>query len=166
VRDVHSNVVRGEWIQQGGVILDPEYASAVELRSIAPSVWRGTVVPLDQRISVYLFISTKDGKTTATISNPEGNFFRRRIYSLIRDGANISLEANGQKVEGTWDEKNGTLSLQLVKWLPLFRFMHIGRQTMQWGFIRGLHRIRADGAIVLQCQMGMAGERLRCRRRA
>jgi CubicO group peptidase (beta-lactamase class C family) len=124
VRDVLSNVVRGEWIQQGGVILDSKYASAVELRSIAPSVWRGTVVSLDQRISVYLSISTKDGKTTATISNPEGNFFRRRIYSLIRDGANVSLEANGQKVEGTWDEKNGTLSLQLAKWLPLFQFTH------------------------------------------
>jgi CubicO group peptidase (beta-lactamase class C family) len=124
IRDPASNVVRGEWIQQGGLILDPQYASPVELHAIAPSVWRGMVVPLDQRISVYLFISTKDGKTTATASNPEGNFFRRRIYSVTRDGANVSLEANGKKMEGTWDEKNGTLSLQVVNWLPPFQFTH------------------------------------------
>ncbi len=124
IRDPASNVVRGEWIQQGGLILDPQYASPVELHRIAPSVWRGTVVPLDQRISVYLFISTKDGKATATVSNPEGNFFRRRIYSVTRDGANVSLETNGKKMEGTWDEKNGTLSLQVVNWLPPFQFTH------------------------------------------
>jgi CubicO group peptidase (beta-lactamase class C family) len=124
IRDSASNLVRGEWIQQGGLILDPQYASPVELHRIAPSVWRGTVVPLEQRTSVYLFISTKDGKTTATASNPESNFFRRRIYSVTRDGANVSLETNGKKMEGTWDEKNGTLSLQVVNWLPPFQFTH------------------------------------------
>jgi CubicO group peptidase (beta-lactamase class C family) len=124
IRDPASNAVRGKWIQQGGLILDPQYASPVELHRIAPAVWRGTVVPLDQRISVYLFISTKDGKTTATVSNPEGNFFRRRIYSVTRDGAHVSLETNGKKMEGTWDVKNGTLSLQVVNWLPPFQFTH------------------------------------------
>ena len=87
-------------------------------------MWRGTVVPLEQRVSVYLFISTKDGKTTATVSNPESNFFRRRIYSVTRDGAKVSLEVNGKKMDGTWDEKNGTLSLQVVNWLPPFQFTH------------------------------------------
>jgi CubicO group peptidase (beta-lactamase class C family) len=124
VRDAASNVIRGEWIQQGGVILDPQYASPIELRSITPSVWRGTVVPLEQSVSVYVFISLKDGKMTATISNPEANFFRRRVYIVTREGAKVSLEANGKKIEGTWDEKNGTLSLQIVKWLPLFQFTH------------------------------------------
>jgi len=124
IQDSASNAIRGEWIQQGGVILDSQYASPVELHRIAPSAWRGTVVPLDQRISLYLFISTKDGKTTATVSNPEGNYFRRRIYSVTRDGTRVSLQANGQKMEGSWDEKNGTLSLQVVSWLPPFQFTH------------------------------------------
>ena len=122
VRDPASNTIRGEWIQRGGVVLDPQYASPLELRSIAPSVWRGTVVPLEQSVSVYLFFCLKDGKTTATISNPEANFFRRRVYMVTREGENVSLEANGKKIEGTLDEKNGTLSLQIVKWLPLFQF--------------------------------------------
>src|ERR1035438_3948937 len=42
-RDTASNTVRGEWIQPGGEILDPQYASPIEFHSIAPSVWRGTV---------------------------------------------------------------------------------------------------------------------------
>ncbi len=124
IRDSSSNVIHGEWVQQGGLIVDSQYASPVELRAIAPLVWRGTVVPLEQRVSVYLFISTKDGKTIATVSNPEGNYFRRRIYNVKRDLAKVSLQANGQTVQGTWDEKNGTLSIPLVNWLPPFQFTH------------------------------------------
>jgi CubicO group peptidase (beta-lactamase class C family) len=122
IQSATSDVVRGEWIQQGGVILDPQYGSPVELHRIAPFVWRGTIVPLEQRASVYLSLSTKDGKTTATAGNPESNFFRRRIYSVTRDGTKILLQSNGQKMEGTWDEKNGVLSLQVVTWLPPFQF--------------------------------------------
>src|ERR1039457_3263832 len=99
--DRASNTVRGEWIQPGGEILDPQYASPIEFRSIAESVWRGTVVPLDQRISLYLLVSSKDGKMTATISNPEANFFRRRVYTVTRDQSQVYLEANGKKIEGT-----------------------------------------------------------------
>jgi CubicO group peptidase (beta-lactamase class C family) len=124
VKDAATNTVRGQWIQQGGEILDPQYASPITLHSIAPSVWRGTAVPLDQHISVYVFFSSKDGKTMATISNPEANFFRRRVYLVTRDGAKVSLDANGKKMEGMLDEKGGTLSLQVVNWLPRFQFTH------------------------------------------
>ena len=124
IQDAKSKVIRGEWIQQGGVVLDPQYATPVELHSIAPSVWRGMVVPLEQNVSVYLFISSKDGKMIATISNPEANFFRRRVYAVTRNGENVSLDANGKKAEGKLDEKTGTLSLQIVNWLPPFQFTH------------------------------------------
>jgi len=124
IPDSASNVIHGEWIQPGGLILDSQYASPVELHRIAPAVWRGDVVPLEQRTSVYLLVSTKDGKTTVTASNPESNFFRRRIYSVTRDGDEVSLEANGKKMKGTWDGKSGILSLQVVNWLPSFQFTH------------------------------------------
>jgi len=124
VNDAGTDTVRGEWIQQGGEILDPQYATPITLHPIAPSVWRGTVVPLDQRVSVYVFISSRDGKTTATISNPEANFFRSRVYVVTRDGAKVSLEANGKEIEGVLDQKAGTLSLQIVNWLPIFQFTH------------------------------------------
>jgi CubicO group peptidase (beta-lactamase class C family) len=47
---------------------------------------------------------------------------------VTRDGAKVLLEANGTKIEGTLDEKAGTLSLQLVNWLPRFQFT---RRTVQ-----------------------------------
>jgi CubicO group peptidase (beta-lactamase class C family) len=124
ISDAVTNTIHGEWIQPGGEILDSQYATPIVLHSIAPSVWRGTVMTLDQRISLYLDISPRDGKSVATIINSEGNFFRRRIYTVTRDGAKVSLDANGKKVEGVLDDKNGTLSLQLVNWLPLFQFTH------------------------------------------
>jgi CubicO group peptidase (beta-lactamase class C family) len=121
-RDTASNMVRGQWIQQSGKILNQQYASPVQLYSIAPSVWRGTIVPLDQRISVYAFLSSSDGKLTAFLSNPEMNFFRRRIYTVTREGTKIHMEAKGSKIEGTYDDKSDTLSLQLVNFLPPFQF--------------------------------------------
>lgn len=122
--DPASKIIHGEWIQQGGVILDAQYAAAMELRPISATTWRGTVVPLEQRISAYLFVSTRDGKTTATISEPESNFFRRRLYTVTRHGDQITLEANGRKLEGAFDEKNNTLLLRIADWLPPFAFTH------------------------------------------
>lgn len=121
-RDAASKDVHGQWIQQSGEILNQQYASPVQLHSIAPSVWRGTIVPLDQRISVYASISSSDGKLTAFLSNPEMNFFRRRVFTVTRDGTKIHMEAKGSKIEGTYDEKSDTLSLQLVNFLPPFQF--------------------------------------------
>lgn len=121
-RDKASNIVRGQWIQQSGEILNQQYSSPVELHSIAKSVWRGTIVPLDQRISVYAFLSSSDGKLTAFLSNPEMNFFRRLIFTVTRDGTKIHMEAKGSKIEGAYDEKSDTLSLQLVDFLPPFQF--------------------------------------------
>jgi CubicO group peptidase (beta-lactamase class C family) len=121
-RNPAKNSIRGQWIQQGGKILDNQYASPLELRSVAPSVWRGEVAPLDQRVSLYISISSKGGKSTATISNPEANFFRRRVYAVTQNGDKVSLEAQSSKIEGTWDQKSGVLSLQVVNWLPGFQF--------------------------------------------
>ena len=114
--------LRGEWIQPGGVVLDPQYASSVVLHSTAAAVWRGNIVPLEQRLSAYLLVSSKDGKMTAIASNPEGNFFRRRTYTVTESGTNVILEANGQRFSGSYDAKAGTLSIQLADWLPPFTF--------------------------------------------
>ena len=121
--DAAANVIRGQWIQPKGDILNQQYASPIELQSISSSVWRGTVVPLEQRISVYASISSSsDGKLAAFLSNPEMNFFRRRIFTATRDGAKVHLEAKGWKIEGTYDDKSDTLSLQLLDSLPPFEF--------------------------------------------
>jgi len=121
--DAAANEIRGQWIQPKGELLN-QYASPIELHSIAPSVWRGTVVPLEQRISVYASISSSsDGKLKAFLSNPEMNFFRGRIFNVTRVGAKVHLDAKGWKIEGTYDDKSDMLSLQLLDdSLPPFQF--------------------------------------------
>jgi Beta-lactamase len=112
--DAAANEVRGQWIQPKGELLS-QYASPIELHSIAPLVWRGTVVPLEQRISMYASISlSSDGKLKAFLSNPEMNFFRGRIFNVTREGAKVHLDAKGWKIEGTYDDKSDILSLQLL----------------------------------------------------
>ena len=49
--DSVSHTLQGEWIQPGGVILDPQYASPIRFKLISAHVWRGAVVPLEQRLS-------------------------------------------------------------------------------------------------------------------
>lgn len=114
--------LHGEWIQPGGVILDAQYATPLDLHPASAGVWQGQVVPLEQRISVYLRIEAKDGHLTAAARDPEANFLRHRIYSVTQNGSDILLEANGKKFRGTYDAQAGTLTVQVVDWLPAFRF--------------------------------------------
>jgi hypothetical protein len=104
--DRTANVIDGQWVQPLTEILNRQYATPVHLRAVAPSVWRGRVVPLDLSISVYASITASpDGTLKAFFSNPEANFFRGRTFSLTRDGNKIRLDANGWKIEGTYDEE-------------------------------------------------------------
>ena len=104
------------------MILNSQYATPIALHLISANVWRGKVVPLEQRLSLYLLISSHDGKLTAVASDAEGNYFRRRVYTVTQDQANISLEANGKKFKGVYDQQAGSLSVQFVDGLPPFTF--------------------------------------------
>lgn len=124
--DRTANLIDGQWIQPLTLILNRQYSTPVHLRAVAPSVWRGMVVPLDLSISVYASImASPDGTLKAFFSNPEANFFRGRTFSLTRDGSKIHLDANGWKIEGTYDEKADSLSFQFVDFLPPFRLSRL-----------------------------------------
>ncbi len=65
--------VRGFWIQPGE--FDQPWATPVELRKIRPGVWRGDVVPLEERLSLYLLIRPDgDGGWRGAFHNPEFNW--------------------------------------------------------------------------------------------
>jgi CubicO group peptidase (beta-lactamase class C family) len=118
-----SESIFGHWIQPADDILNNRYASPVQLSSLSPSVWRGSVVPLDQRISFYAFVQrSPDGSLTAFISNPEANFFRRRKYRVEQKGAAATFFTDGQQLDGTYDEQSDVLSLRLVDFMPPFQF--------------------------------------------
>src|SRR5262249_43288553 len=79
----------GQWMQPANAVYSNRYASPVVLASAAPKVWRGRVVPLEERISFYVSIQRiADGALSAVIRNPEFNWFRRRTYSVkLENGA-------------------------------------------------------------------------------
>src|ERR1700687_3012761 len=72
-----SNQLRGHWIQPVHTVNGSVYATPVDLSSKDGSVWRGEVVPLDDRFTVYLFIHRgPDGVLRAFFRNPERNLTR------------------------------------------------------------------------------------------
>ncbi len=65
--------IRGFWIQPAG--MGQRYASPVTLDRIRPGTWRGTVVPLDERFSLYLSIRREpDGSLRGSFHNPEARW--------------------------------------------------------------------------------------------
>jgi CubicO group peptidase (beta-lactamase class C family) len=118
-----SESIFGHWIQPAEYILNNRYASPVQLSSLSPSVWRGSVIPLDQKISFYASVQRgPDGSLTAFISNPEANLFRHRQFRVDQKGTAVTLSTDGQQMDGTYDEKSDVLSLRLVDFMPPFQF--------------------------------------------
>src|SRR2546423_4611946 len=69
-------VIRGFWIQPPGVTLDQSYATPLELVPAGTDTWRATVVPLADRLYVYLAIGRgrrADGMLTAEFRDHEQN---------------------------------------------------------------------------------------------
>ena len=69
-----------------------EYASPVHLTQERQGAWRGTVAPLDDRLSLYLlFRREADGSTTGKFRNPESGWNLGRTYRMARDGDNLAF---------------------------------------------------------------------------
>jgi CubicO group peptidase (beta-lactamase class C family) len=111
--------IAGQWIQAPGATLHQRYASPVRLRELAPDVWRGTVAPLDDRITFFLMIDrTTGGKVTAYIRNPEHNWFGRGAYEVSTTGNTIALTRGEQRLEGSYEVESDSLLLGLVDGAP------------------------------------------------
>lgn len=90
-------VIAGFWIQPAGVVLGQAYATPLALQSVGRAVWRGMVVPLDDRFSLYLSISRgTDGSLIGVFRNPElnsiGGWPRFRV---TRDADSVRFSARG-----------------------------------------------------------------------
>ena len=117
--------VVGHWIQLGGLgFYSPSYASPVELGELAPGVWRGNVVPLDEVASFYLSIQpAPGGSLTAFFRNPEANRFRGKTFRVeLRDGAVTLSWQDEVELRGTYDPQAGILSLPVLGSYPLVQF--------------------------------------------
>ena len=111
--------VIGQWIQPANAVYSNRYASPVVLATAAPMVWRGQVVPLEERISFYVSIQrSADGSLSASIRNPEFNNFRRRTYSVKLENGAVVFTQDQQQLQGSYDEQSGVLTLPLLSGSP------------------------------------------------
>jgi CubicO group peptidase (beta-lactamase class C family) len=115
------NSVDGDWVQPPGIINQASYATAVHMRLLSPSAWRGEVVPLEDRISFYVSIEKRRGSWRAVIVNPEYNLFRRRSYDVVLRGSTVDF-TNPDRPEdhfsGSYDRASDHLWVPLIDSYP------------------------------------------------
>jgi CubicO group peptidase (beta-lactamase class C family) len=119
------NGILGHWIQPAGVAFyGYSYASPVELSELGPRVWRGEVVPLDERASFYISVQRRpDGSLMAFFRNPEANRFRGHSFDVeLRDGAVMLSQKGEVKLRGAYDPQSDHLSLPVLAPYPLVQF--------------------------------------------
>ena len=102
------------WTQPETVLSGDRYASPVTLRETQPRVWRGDLVPLIDRLTLYLVVAPSDtGTPRAYIRNPEENFGMRRWFSVALAGDKVTL-ANvndaADVLSGNYDAEIGRAS--------------------------------------------------------
>ena len=82
--------VTGFWIQPEGN--RGPYATPILMRRIRPGLWRGTVAPLDDELSLYLAISRdSDGTLRGSFHNPEWNWNGRGWYRITVTAGRLRL---------------------------------------------------------------------------
>ena len=117
-----STTVNGEWIQPIEVVNNNRYATPIRLVAVSASVWRGEVVPLDDRVSFYVSIQAQsDGSLEAVIVNPEHNLFRRRSYEVTLHDSKVTFKNPKRfddRFDGAYEEASDHLSLALLASRP------------------------------------------------
>src|ERR1700683_2300084 len=123
----------GHWIQVTGVAFYnySGYASPVELAEVAPRVWRGEVVPLDEKASFYGSIQqSPDVSMKAFLRNPEANRFRGQPLDVELKGGVVTLLQKGEvQLQGSYDPQADVLSLPVVGSYPLVQFTRRDRSN-------------------------------------
>lgn len=74
--------LRGFWIQPRGNL--GQFATPVAFTRVRPGAWRGTVTPLEDRLSLYLNITKgADGSLRGSFHNPEVNWNGRAAWFRV-----------------------------------------------------------------------------------
>jgi CubicO group peptidase (beta-lactamase class C family) len=136
--------IAGHWIQPASRIFNQRYATPVTLTEMAPSVWQGDVVPLEERLSFYISIRRMpDGAFSAMIRNPEFGWLNGR-YQVEVQGSSIRLSSPTGQVNGTYDQASHRLLLNLVNGSPAPTALTQCSEDGALGFFPRSTRERAD----------------------
>jgi len=124
------NNIAGHWIQPGGILNGFSYASGIELVPAGDGIWSGEVVPLDERLYLYLVIEEQqDGGLTAYVRDPDANSgVWLRIERVAHEGEQVRLISGTYgDITGRYDRERGTLSIMLPSYPVTLGFTRRGR---------------------------------------
>jgi CubicO group peptidase (beta-lactamase class C family) len=114
--------IRGIWVQPAGIVTSVAWATPVDLRLVTKGVWRGTVVPLDESVTLFVDIrKDSDGVMRAVLRNPDG-FFANAKFALAIEGTHLkfrSVDNGATLLEGDYDTKHDRLLLPVPDGLPI-----------------------------------------------
>jgi len=120
-RDASGARIRGQWIQPAGPVTGVAWATPVDLRPIGPGVWRGTVSPFEESVTLYMDVRADSaGVVKAVFRNPDG-FFGNAKFTLVAEGNHfrlLSIDNGAALLEGDYDEKHDRLLLPVPDGLP------------------------------------------------
>ena len=130
-------VINGIWAEMPGTLpglvnpYDQVYTSPVVLKRSGKDRWKGTVRPLEQRITVYLKVfQAADGTLQAVFRNPEANMVGEAMqYRVSRDGESVvfsagpdpskptatftgSLLTSPERLRVSWRDLDGNIDLE------------------------------------------------------
>jgi len=113
--ELRGGAIDGFWIQPATRNLDGERASPIHLASVGQDRWQGEIVPLRDRLTVYLSIArNRDGRLVAFLRNPELNLGRGHALDVEVAGRAVAMvfPKTGQIVmKGRLDPAQKTLEL-------------------------------------------------------
>jgi CubicO group peptidase (beta-lactamase class C family) len=136
--DARANVINGFWVEPVGTLsglqnpYDPQsFASPVTFTASGKNRWKGTVRPIEQRITVYAKIfQAADGNLQAVFRNPEANMVGGAMqYRVTREGDTVvftagpdpakptvrftgTVSASPDRLRVLWRDLEGTIELE------------------------------------------------------
>jgi CubicO group peptidase (beta-lactamase class C family) len=96
--------IDGHWTPPHSVLQGFQFAVPVSLEADGPDRWQGTVVPYEDRSTLYLAVRVRrDGSAGAYLRNPERNFGTQYdVDRIVRNGNDVALLG---KLNGTGPER-------------------------------------------------------------
>jgi CubicO group peptidase (beta-lactamase class C family) len=116
--------VTAMWVQPTTLTSGVQYATPVDLTSIDPGVWRGTILPQGDRVEVYLrIVSASDGTLTGFFRDPLANVGAfNRIVKIEPRGNGIRFVTHDKPIDASFDRAAGSLTLTLPQLPALLTF--------------------------------------------
>jgi CubicO group peptidase (beta-lactamase class C family) len=121
--------IRGHWIQPVGRATGVAWATPIVLAAAGAGAWRGTVAPLDEKVTLYVDIRAEaDGKLFAVLRNPDG-YYRNARLAVAFEGSHLkllSIQNASTLLEGDYDAKADRIAFRVPDFDTTFE---LTRQT-------------------------------------